>query len=157
MYRQNINFLHIRLADTGELIQHVARVPRFPRFAVSADGRVFRLGNRTAEGSRQHGTGWYEVAPYPNHKGYQMVSIWNERTNKTVRVHRLVADAFLVPPPNLLYQIDHLDGNKNNNHVANLRWVTPDENNAAWHWQQNIPAERQALKEVRKCLTEASS
>ncbi len=38
-------------------------------------------------------------------------------------IHRLVADAFL-PKPRKGQVVTHLDGNKNNNHVSNLKYVT---------------------------------
>ena len=43
-------------------------------------------------------------------------------------VHRLVAAAFLGPPPSTELQVNHLDGDSSNNHVANLEYVTPAEN-----------------------------
>ena len=44
-------------------------------------------------------------------------------------VHRLVAAAFLNPPPAPdMWQVNHLDGDPSNNHVTNLQYVTPSEN-----------------------------
>ena len=43
-------------------------------------------------------------------------------------LHRLVAEAF-IPNPNNKPCVDHIDHNKSNNCVSNLRWVTYEENN----------------------------
>jgi hypothetical protein len=57
--------------------------------------------------------------------GYKYLTLYNKR-KVTKRVHRLVAEAFLGKRTGLV--INHIDGNKLNNIVTNLEWVTAEEN-----------------------------
>ena len=61
--------------------------------------------------------------------GYYFVNlVKNGRKDvKDFRVHRLVAIAFLDNPKNLP-EVNHIDGNKLNNHVDNLEWVSREDN-----------------------------
>lgn len=62
-------------------------------------------------------------------KGYASVALFKGTVSsrKSYKVHRLVADAF-IPNPENKPQINHKDGNKLNNSVENLEWVTNQEN-----------------------------
>ena len=63
-------------------------------------------------------------------------------------VHRLVARAFLGPPPSLKHtQINHKDGDRGNNSVANLEYVTPSEN-MLHHYNNGKSASRNDCKAV---------
>lgn len=57
--------------------------------------------------------------------GYK--TIHNPRTKKMVRVHRLVAQRY-IPNPNNYPEVNHIDGNKSNNHYTNLEWCIPSMN-----------------------------
>lgn len=60
--------------------------------------------------------------------GYFRVSLQcDSGKRRSFRVNRLVAIIFLPNPKNLPI-VDHLDGNKENNHVDNLEWVSASEN-----------------------------
>lgn len=50
---------------------------------------------------------------------------------KKVNGHRLVAETF-IPNPNRYEVVDHIDRDKSNNHVSNLRWCTQFENSSSW-------------------------
>lgn len=63
-----------------------------------------------------------------NTYGYKHVTLSKGNAQKTALVHRLVASAFIENPLGLP-QINHKDGDKSNNAVSNLEWVTPKENN----------------------------
>ena len=59
--------------------------------------------------------------------GYVYRNLNKNSLEKNHRVHRLVAETF-IPNPNNLPQINHKDGNKQNNCVDNLEWCTCKEN-----------------------------
>jgi len=59
--------------------------------------------------------------------GYFHVGLLRDGKRKNFYVHRLVAETFL-PNPKGLPEVNHLDGNKLNNHVENLEWCTSSHN-----------------------------
>jgi len=59
--------------------------------------------------------------------GYKRVVLCKEGKETTVRIHSLVANAFL-PNPDRKPKVDHIDRNKLNNNLENLRWVSDAEN-----------------------------
>lgn len=59
--------------------------------------------------------------------GYIRVGLWKAQRAFYKSVHRLVAEAF-IPNPENKPQVNHKDGNKNNNKVSNLEWSTCSEN-----------------------------
>ena len=67
------------------------------------------------------------LKPQISDRGYLKVRIGMNETKCTRRVHRLVAEAF-IPKPNDTYEVNHIDGNKLNNRVDNLEWVSKSDN-----------------------------
>ena len=59
--------------------------------------------------------------------GYLQVNVWNNYKQRTFLLHRLLAEAF-IPNPNNLSEVNHKDGNKLNNSLDNLEWVSRSEN-----------------------------
>lgn len=58
---------------------------------------------------------------------YKQVSLWKENKGTSYYVHRLVAEAF-IPNPEGKPEVNHIDGNRQNNNISNLEWVTSGEN-----------------------------
>jgi hypothetical protein len=61
-----------------------------------------------------------------HHTGYLIVQL-GKRPAKNYLVHQLVASAFIIPVEGKKF-VNHIDGNKHNNCVENLEWVTAQEN-----------------------------
>lgn len=80
-------------------------------YEITRDGKVI---------NKQTG---HTLAPQPNGKGYLRVSIGK----KLMFIHRLVAEKY-IPNPENKPQVNHKDGNKLNNCIDNLEWVTNQEN-----------------------------
>lgn len=78
-----------------------------------------------------------------NTYGYKHITLSKGNTRKTVVVHKLVATAFVANPLNKP-QVNHKDGNKENNTANNLEWVTQTENN-----RHAINAHLRKVKKVR--------
>lgn len=97
------------------------------RYAVSKDGQVFSWINK--QGKRRDSP--LLLKTHKSNSGYLSVTITDliadKKVRKFVSVHRLVAEAFLFKSSDLL-QVNHLNGNKLDNRIENLEWVTPSEN-----------------------------
>ena len=68
-----------------------------------------------------------EIKPFVSNRGYLRVALCKGKQHKYVHVHRLVAEAF-IPNPNGYTDVDHIDGNKLNNNVDNLQWLSRGDN-----------------------------
>lgn len=84
-----------------------------------------------------------------NHKGYCQLSLCKDNKKKETTIHRLVAIAFL-PNPKNKPQVNHIDGNKQNNNVENLEWNTPKEN--IIHAYKTGLVDKTYLKQKIKCI-----
>ena len=67
-----------------------------------------------------------------NNAGYHRVCLYNKPKKKRFFRHRLVALLFLENPNNYT-EVNHIDGDKNNNHVSNLEWVDRQKNEREAH------------------------
>tara|TARA_R110000744_G_scaffold332522_1_gene437949 strand:- start:45 stop:491 length:447 start_codon:yes stop_codon:yes gene_type:complete len=64
---------------------------------------------------------------YTDTAGYKRTSLSNNNKSRKYLVHRLVAEAY-IPNDDNKPCVDHIDRDKSNNHVSNLRWVSHIEN-----------------------------
>ena len=65
--------------------------------------------------------------PSKDHYGYYIFELKQDGRAKKVKIHRLVAEAF-IPNPERKPEVNHIDSNPSNNNVENLEWCTHHEN-----------------------------
>lgn len=88
--------------------------------------KISNLGN--IKSLPRNGTIKYEKILKPNNvAGYYQVSLQKNGIVEHKKIHRLVAEAFIQNPKEKK-EVNHIDGNKHNNSVDNLEWVTTSEN-----------------------------
>lgn len=94
------------------------RIPNYPDYLISRLGYIISL---------KHGKERI-IKATPNDRGWLCVTLYNNDVKKRLRVHRLVAETYIDNPYNLP-TVDHIDRDKSNNHVDNLRWASVSEQN----------------------------
>lgn len=94
------------------------RIKGFPDYIVCSNGSIIS----EKRGSRKVLTGGRT-----GEDGYNSVSLRHNGRQEQKLIHRLVAENF-IPIEDGKFQVNHIDGNKLNNDVSNLEWVSPKEN-----------------------------
>ena len=105
-----------------EGLYQISNYGRIKSFKVNKTGRIMKLTNANGD--------YFSVV---------LQGIGKKR--RSTRIHRLVAEAFL-PNPDGLPQINHIDGNKQNNRLDNLEWCSASENvkhSTMLHPEQLVP------------------
>lgn len=96
------------------------------RYSVTPDGRVFSMIlPRNGLSDKP-----VKELVLSDNKGYMRACLRKTKWNDPLEgryVHRLVAEAYL-PNPDNLPEVNHIDGNKQNNNMSNLEWVSRQEN-----------------------------
>lgn len=103
------------------MIPEIREIPGFPGYGASADGRIW---SSWKWGRKEIGPTWREMTQRRKRgTRYQQVNIGPYKGQICTGVHRLVAAAFFGPIPEGM-EVNHLDGNPENNTPLNLEIVT---------------------------------
>ena len=92
-------------------------VQSYPNYRIDRDGTITNIK-----------TGKVKASCINSQTGYKMVSLYHCGREKHESMHRLLATHFIPNPDGKPY-VDHIDRNKLNNDLSNLRWVNGTENN----------------------------
>ena len=89
----------------------------FPDYKISSEGKILRISKN------------YYLKPCLDKSiGYFVVNLYDTKGRPHRKfLHRLIAEAF-IPNPENKRTVNHIDGNKSNNELSNLEWVTDSEN-----------------------------
>lgn len=97
------------------------QIKGFENYYVSDYGRVANFNYRNT-GKR------ILMKPFNTKVGYEQIALVDKNGKRVKKyIHRLIAEAF-IPNPQNKPEIDHIDTNRKNNSINNLRWATKIEN-----------------------------
>lgn len=119
-------------------------------YAISNLGRLKSLPNRSGKSSRKKE---YILRSFPNTCGYLQYTLYKDNKKSTVRIHRLVAEAFIHNSENKR-TVNHINGIKIDNRVENLEWLS-DKENIRHGWATGLykfskEAHEKAINKLRK-------
>lgn len=115
-----MNYEDIAFIDKDGNVYQGRSVEGFEDYLITRDGKVWSIRNNKF------------CSFWDNHTGYDLVTLYNASGKKNKRVHRLVAEAY-IPNPEGLETVDHIDEDKHNNDVSNLRWLSRADNVKAYN------------------------
>lgn len=87
----------------------------FPNYEVSSRGQIRRVHSNRI------------LKQMTNPHGYRVINLYKSGVMKQLKVHRLVCTAFY-PNRDAKPYVDHIDNNRTNNQITNVRWSTHSEN-----------------------------
>lgn len=108
---------------------------RNKNYGVDEDGNVYSIKKNK------------KLTPKKNHDGYLRIQLWKNGKCEFVSIHRLVAEEYVANPNNYPI-VNHLDGDKQNNHYTNLEWCT-QKDNIIHSWKNGFSTPRRNEKDKR--------
>ena len=107
----------------------IKSIPNFPGYFADKQGNIWSgfKSMGMGKGRSNTGTPLRKLKPIRSNDGYLAVNVYRNKKSYSVRIHRLVLEAFNGPCPKG-YWARHLDGDGTNNHKSNLKWDTPSNN-----------------------------
>lgn len=96
----------------NNIVDGFTKVKSLENYCINEDGLILNVRTRGV------------IRPSTNKKGYLQVCLTNKNTYS---IHRLAALTFIENKENKT-EVNHIDGNKLNNHISNLEWNTTQEN-----------------------------
>ena len=113
------------------------QINNYDNYMIDENGNVFNiLTNQYLKGSIEE-------------NGYKYYRLSKNNKKKMFYAHRLVAE-YYIDNPNKLPVVNHIDGNKLNNNVNNLEWVSYSENTK--HWKNNSIIQRKSTEYYKEDL-----
>lgn len=91
------------------------KIVGYEGYAVTNDGRVFNCKTNR------------RLKVDVSNRGYYRITVCKDNKPKKFSIHRLVAELF-IPNPNNYETVNHINGDKSDNHVGNLEWMSQVQN-----------------------------
>lgn len=96
-------------------------IPSAPGYFATEDGQIF--STRMSRGKEPRA-----MRQTMGTRGYLVVGIFKDKKAIQRYVHQLILEAFVSAKPSPAHVVRHIDGDRLNNRLENLRWGTPKEN-----------------------------
>lgn len=98
--------------------ENLRPIPGFLGYYITNDGKIF---------SNRKYKKLVKIIGKEDKDGYMEIGLYKNKKRYFRRIHRLVLEAWSSNPNNYT-QVNHIDGNKKNNHISNLEWCTCEYN-----------------------------
>lgn len=117
-------------------VSSLGRVRGVPRMILTRKGVLMKRGYRIK-------------TPTLNNQGYYVVGLCDSKKRKSKYLHRLIAEAF-IPNPEAKPCVDHINCNRSDNRIENLRWATPYENANNPNTKRRIAEKQREIAKTRQ-------